>query len=276
MTYAIEGRTLTLPLSHQLPLIRRRYPQYGANLARISAHVFARYPSATAIDVGANIGDTAALLRSGGAVGILCVEAHPLYVGLLRANVSTWQPPVDVDQSYVLPAGTTLHGEWHAERGTAYVLPRDSAAAAIPGRSLSELLAVHTSYKEPKLVKLDTDGLDSAILASETALLSRVRPVVFFEYDPHAIRRYYVTPPPVFARLRDAGYRTALFFDNTGDYLLTADLDDHRLLEDLHVLYSGHAGQRYCDVCVFHEADSQLCVEIRIAEIREARHARPE
>lgn len=59
-----------------------------------------------------------------------------------------------------------------------------------------------------------------------------------------------------------------LVYENNGDFLLTADLADKRLLEDIDHFYTGRAGQRYCDVCVFHADDDDLLNWIRETELR--------
>lgn len=51
------------------------------------------------------------------------------------------------------------------------------------------------------------------------------------------------------------------------DYLITAELSDKSLVGDVHKLYSGRAGQHYCDICAFHGEDIELCQTVRRAEI---------
>jgi hypothetical protein len=64
--------------------------------------------------------------------------------------------------------------------------------------------------------------------------------VLFFEYDPHL-----GAAPAIFERLRDAGYETADWYENTGEHVATLELPAH-----LHDDYVGHGGARYADVCV--------------------------
>jgi hypothetical protein len=58
-----------------------------------------------------------------------------------------------------------------------------------------------------------------------------------------------------------------MIYKNNGDYLLTADLENSSLIEDIHKFYSGYSGQRYCDICAFYEEDLNLCQTVRRAEI---------
>ena len=58
-----------------------------------------------------------------------------------------------------------------------------------------------------------------------------------------------------------------MFYENTGEFTVSADLSDHRLIDDLHHLYTGWGGHRYADVCVLHAADEGLFERIRSAEL---------
>src|SRR5215468_3310141 len=62
--FDLDGSKMLAPLSHELPLTRKRLPCYSANLGRIAAQVKGKYPDLTVIDIGANIGDSAAIVRS--------------------------------------------------------------------------------------------------------------------------------------------------------------------------------------------------------------------
>lgn len=59
----------------------------------------------------------------------------------------------------------------------------------------------------------------------------------------------------------------ALIYENTGEQLLPANLEDVQLLEDIHFYYSGRNGQRYADICAFHEEDTDLCQIVRRMEM---------
>ncbi len=59
--YTLDGTDLLLPLSHDLPMHRARYPRYSANLGDVAAAVAAARPEATMVDIGANIGDSVAI-----------------------------------------------------------------------------------------------------------------------------------------------------------------------------------------------------------------------
>ena len=63
--------------------------------------------------------------------------------------------------------------------------------------------------------------MDVPILLANLPLLERLRPVLFFEYDPHL-----GAEPHVFERLREIGYATADWYENTGEHVATVELPD--------------------------------------------------
>ena len=226
--FRVGGTDLQLPLSHELPFYRTDHPLYGEAVGRIAAAL--RGP---VVDIGANVGDTAAIIRAHTDVPLLCVEGDELFFGLLTRNVDD----VSASMAFVEAPST---GHVHRERGTARVVPGKGLIRSMP---LEDFLWM--GFNEPALIKLDTDGMDVPILLANLRLLERLRPVLFFEYDPHL-----GAEPVVFDRLREIGYVTAVVYENTGEYRETVELSDQSRIAAVHAEYTGHGGARYMDVCV--------------------------
>jgi len=229
--YPIEGVELLLPLSHELPFYRKDHPRYNEAVGRIAAQL-----GGPVVDVGANVGDTAAAIRALTDVPILCVEGDERFFRLLERNARWLDPPPELERAFVeAPA----RGQVEAARGTARVV---AGGDELPSKPLASILEEHPRFAEPALLKLDTDGLDVPILLANLELLARLRPVLFFEYDPHL-----GAEPVVFERLRDVGYRRAHVYENTGEFVRSVELGK----DDVHSPYVGHGGARYADVCAF-------------------------
>jgi FkbM family methyltransferase len=227
--YRLGAVELELPLSHELPLYRNDHPGYGEALGRIAAEL-----GGPVVDVGANVGDTAAIVRAHTDVPLLCVEGDDRFFAILRRNAARLDPPPELEHAYVdAPAHATVE----RARGTARLVPGDRP---VRSRTLGEILDDHPRFAAPALVKLDTDGLDVPIVLAELDLLARLRPALFFEYDPHL-----GADPVVFERLAAIGYRDAHVYENTGELARRTTLDD-----DIHTDYVGHGGARYADILV--------------------------
>jgi FkbM family methyltransferase len=229
LTWRIGGIDLLLPLSHELPFYRHDHPLYERAIGRIAAQL-----GGPVVDVGANVGDTAAEIRSKSDVPILCVEGDDRFFTILSRNARSLQP-VELEHAFV---EGPKHGRIERGRGTSRVVAGEDELRAKP---LTQILDEHPRFAEPALVKVDTDGMDVPILLANLDLLARTRPVLFFEYDPHL-----GATPDVFPRLREIGYERAHVYENTGELVQTSEL-----LGAIHDDYVGHGGARYADVCAF-------------------------
>jgi FkbM family methyltransferase len=226
--WPVGDADLLLPLSHPLPFYRHDHPLYDSAIGAIAAEA-----GGPVVDIGANVGDTAAEIRSHTNAPILCVEGDDRFFTILARNAPQLEP-VELEHAFV---EAPLHGRVERGAGTTRVVEGESE---LRGKPLNQILAEHPDFARPALVKLDTDGMDVPIILANLDFLARVKPVLFFEYDPHL-----GATPEVFDRLHDIGYGRMDVYENTGEYVRTVDLPG-----DIHDEYVGHGGARYADVCV--------------------------
>lgn len=257
VTYELEGRKLLLPLSHNLPVARKQSPEYGKNLGRIAAAICAKYRDATAIDIGANIGDSVAIIRAHCAMAILCIEADARFMRILERNLASLGEGIELFEGFVAAETRRVGGAIQSGEGTAR-LDRSNRSASVEATSLAEILERRPKFRSAKLLKIDTDGFDIPILRGTAPVLAAARPVLFFEYDPHFIELNYEDGLRGLAELRPLGYAHVLVYDNLGDLLLATELANAELLQDLHAYYSGREAQRYMDLCIFSDEDADL------------------
>lgn len=267
VTYQIGDVPLAMPLSHELPYHRKTFPQYASNVGRIGAAVQQKYPELSFIDIGANVGDTVAMVRQKAHYPILCIEGAPAYLPLLHRNVGHLVD-VEIEAAFVGNASGGMSGRIELGRGTAHLEPSGSGADTIPLVSIEDVISRHPNFASAKIMKIDTDGMDCEIIAGSSEYLARARPVLFFEYDPDLTTRVGADAIQVFDVLVAIGYRYALVYENTGDLMLLLDLNESRLLADLHSYFSGHKGLRYADICAFDSSDSDLATSLRETEHR--------
>src|SRR4051812_47952496 len=68
------------------------YKYYSRNLPRIAKYMENKYPVFGIIDIGANIGDTVALIRSYDVnQQIFSVEGEPTYISMLKHNMTLFK-----------------------------------------------------------------------------------------------------------------------------------------------------------------------------------------
>jgi FkbM family methyltransferase len=264
--YDLDGTELLVPLGHDMPLYRRSHIDYSNNIGRLASYVAAKYDKLTVVDIGANVGDTAAIIRARCQAPILCIEGDEFYFELLQNNIDRSQMrDVQRCHAFVGTSDIDMRGGLQRQAGTASFVA-NSSQSVTPLR-LSEILCHYPIFESAKLLKIDTDGFDCQILNSELEWLARAKPVTFIEYDPYFNERQGYDARRVFRDLQGIGYRLCVVWDNTGEYLLTAELANASLLEDLHVYYSGRYGSKYADIAFVHEEDFDLGLEIRQSEV---------
>lgn len=265
--YQLGKYRIRLPLSAQQPRYRKLYPNYAMQVARIGRIVKFKYPTMRIINVGANVGDTAAILLSAESHQILCIEGDDVYFAVLESNARNLGDGVHPVHCYVGATTGRLAATVSASRGTGRLVPTGAQHESVQIARLSDILADRPEFLESKLLIIDTDGYDCAIIESELPWLSESRPVVFFEYVPDLALSVGIDPSVVFDALRTVGYDGLLVYDNTGDYLCSAHLHNRELLEDLHSYFVGRGNRRYCDICAFHCEDTDLFAQARRAEL---------
>jgi FkbM family methyltransferase len=270
--YNLDGLSIRLPGTHALPQIRKLYPAYGTNLGRVVQVVERKYPDLKLLDIGANVGDSVAIIRAKSVCPILCIEGFDPYFEFLSRNVSG-VPHVELEKCYVGIKGLEMHGTVRPLNGTASV-QLDPNGKKISMKTLREILEERPTFRCSRVWKIDTDGLDTEIIVDNMLTVAATRPVIFFEYDPYFLEKLKLDGFAVFEKLLGADYDQALFYENTGDYLLTASLSNKPLLKDLHEAQCGRGGLRYWDICVFPSEDSDLSYELRSEELEFFRELR--
>ncbi len=276
--YTFCGSILRIPLSHNLPLIRRDYPLHSENLGRIAAQLYSRFGAFGVIDIGANVGDTVAVIHKYAPLPILCIEGTPKFTALLEQNVRATLPPSVVERSFVGIGGEPLTPVVHD--GTARLAQKRLAqngtpsGPAIPMKSLDQILEEHPGFKNSRLLKIDTDGMDIAILNSALDWISRQKPVLFFEYDPDLQSVQGAGGLEALGKLKRVGYHRVLLYDAGGDYMFSTELENNALFSELHEYFSGRNSTKYCDLCVFHQDDEEIAERVRLSELNVFRAAR--
>jgi FkbM family methyltransferase len=266
--YRLFSQELLIPLDHDLPLWRKTYPHYAKNVGRICRYIGDKYPGFQMIDIGANIGDTVAVIREESECPILCIEGDPFFFGVLQENIRRGQyKSVKAVQALVSTQTGELKGQLVSSSGSAHFT--ENGKSPIESTSLSDLLSRFPEFDNLRLLKIDTDGLDCSILWSEFEWLAKCKLPVFFEYEPFRFVNHGYDDARIFKDLAQAGYRYAVFYDNSGDYLLSLDLlQDFRIVEDLQVYYLGRQGFSFMDVLLLQEQDHDLATDIREKEVR--------
>lgn len=257
------GETILLPMSHDLPQFANAFPEYNFNLGHLAA-VMARCLGRplVAIDIGANVGDTAVLLLKNGAERVVCVEGSPRYAELLKRN-TCHLPGIVISQGLAAFANAPDRICISESMGTGHVVP-SSDGAGVPVLTLEEVLAAHDlNPRAVDLVKIDTDGYDGAIIRHHAAFFAHVKPIVHFEYMFSSADRISNAPhlpdEEVWETLAEAGYDRIVIYRNTGEAVAYRGFEQAgRILRDM---YSSRSLGAYADIAAFPNTAHSLADE---------------
>jgi len=248
--------SLQIPFSHDLPLNMKMFPTYNVNLGKITKIVHQKYADLKVIDVGANIGDSVAVMHHESVVPILCIEGNPKFLKLLEQNAKQFKD-IEIEASFVGEKSVKVNPQNNL--GTAFL---EESNDGIMVHTMQEVISKHPKFATAKLLKIDTDGFDNIIIRASKELLSNAKPIIFFEYDPFYLAKQNEKGIDIFDFLEELNYTSAIVFDNFGFYLTTVSLSNKNLLKDLHH-YFNRNGSIYMDICVVHKDDVDLLERIK-------------
>ena len=264
--FTIGDQELLLPLSHKLPIHLKEHPYYCSNLGRIAKDVKDKYGNLKVIDIGANVGDSVAFLRQKTSFPILCVEGDDYFFEILEKN-TTFFTEVEIEKAYIGMKNETIDIEIERNNGTAQINTRFETDQKTEIASLASIINKQSFFSDAKMIKIDTDGYDGFIIKGATNFLKSTKPILFFEYDPFHLENHGDDGISIFDTLNNIGYRTAMIYDNFGKYMLSSNLNNRDIFEELHTYFSGHEGKYYCDICAFADEDRNLYEKIRKSEL---------
>src|SRR5580704_12731074 len=146
----VQGVDLYLPWSHALPDFALLGPRYGQNLIALAVALDkGSEPGGgpmRVLDIGANIGDSAAQIIATTGSEVLCVEGDPYWVDFLHRNLGD-EPRAVIEESLLTPDDS----EWAdvspvRGRGTTRFEAGTGSPDALPSLAMSALRAKHPAF----------------------------------------------------------------------------------------------------------------------------------
>jgi FkbM family methyltransferase len=277
VVYRYKDMDLTMPLKHQFPVMEKYDPEQSKSIGRVARIVSDKYPDSVFFDIGANVGDTAAIMRTYAPNTIYAVEGVDYFYRLLEKNAASIAAihPVKAYISYdnqdrdvqlkVMASGNAVVYPDNDLFGTD---TQGSTNERIETTTLEQLVKKLGITKPVKFLKTDIEGLDLPVLNASIDFIAANKPVLYFEcHVCNAFDTSYgVTFIDFASSLRQIGYVAMLYWDNSREFQHAIALDDTALLMDFDALYRNRNGFRYADVCMVHADDADIAQSIRISE----------
>jgi FkbM family methyltransferase len=212
-TWRYGNFLLTLPKSHPIIKLQKTQPYRDLSIGVSAKYMYQKYPDKVIIDIGANVGDTAALIASQAKNQLLLIESSDYYYKFLVKNSSLFENRVKLLKCFI-GSGESISGDLVHWGGTAYFL-ENSNQPKIPTARLDDVCQDNTC-----LVKIDTDGLDFDIILSSLDFLKRNRSALIFENQIRNLDDLNKCND-VFKKLSLIGYENFIFWDDPG-FLITS------------------------------------------------------
>lgn len=247
---------------------KRSFRLYDTALGQIANVVRSKYLDLYAVDIGANVGDTAALIRNAADIPVLCVEGDPTLLPILMENAERLGAGVVIEPSFVGSEGQTADPGLIDDAGrNASLVGASKHGGSIKLRSLRDILRKHPAFSGAKLLKTDTEGFDFDILRESLDFIRQARPIIFFEYDPHFRPNEPRSGLETISALINVGYSDFIYYDNFGNLLLRANAKQSGAFADLDSYLASNrrygTAVYYFDVCAFHRDDADLALLVK-------------
>ena len=270
VAFPVANYPLTLPSGHPLiavldPGSPHHQPYREAGLIRLVQALQQLGRGGTVIDIGANVGDSCAIIHRLSTLPILCLEASDFFFPYLETNIRDhFADRTTARQAFIVAApGDTATGLYHiAGTARAVAQPRSESAATL---TMAEVLDLAGAVA---LLKIDVDGLDLGLAAAALDHGTPRHPIYFeLELDGDTldkVRAYSQRALALFAKAAATGYGAAYLWDDAGRFFgRIATRDAGALTNALN--YLGQCRQRgICgfDVALLHRDDAMLAAEL--------------
>lgn len=219
---------LDIPDDHKITLIHRDAAFYDRAFGFILEEISKTSPGGVMLDIGGNVGDTAAFFASYVSNPIVSVEGNFDFTAYFKSNLRHFGTQVRLIEKFIrTDALANLKLAYSGGQGTGVLSV--SETGTLDDASFMSTDDLLEEVGELSLIKSDTDGMDGFIISD---MLEKAPDVpLFFECDTTIALQGTANPwPQLFDRLNDY---SVVIFDNQGLPMLVADENAAQVLRDL-------------------------------------------
>lgn len=245
------GEVIRIPVNHRLLLYSHLYKNYSTNLRRVSSYIGRKYKSFCAIDVGANIGDSAILIRQGSNPSLICIEGDNRYASLLHTNLKSYTK-TKILEVFVGERKTSVKASVVTNFGTGTISYNSDALLDVD--CLDNIIKTKKSIK---LLKIDTDGYEYSIIKGSKKLISSHKPVLFVEFDRNRYKLHGESDFDFITKMYNWGYKYFLIYDNFGKLIQGYHMKKPLQIKDFKKMFN-YKKADYYDLVLFTGNDVDL------------------
>ena len=255
-TLKIGNFTLEVPESHILLQLANRQPYRDLCIGISAKYLSEKYHNQVIVDVGANIGDTAAMIASYCQNKMILIEVSDYFLQILRKNILKI-PNETIIQSVFISDGSSTQGLLYHWGGTAFFQEDTDEGIKVNTAKIADIVEEETCF-----IKVDTDGFDFKILLSSIDWLSDNKPGIIFENQIRNQQDLELANH-VSRQLNKVGYKYFTVWDDPGYHMLSTSsleylLDLNRYLFKVWEIKESHRSIFNFDVLCLHERDLDI------------------
>jgi FkbM family methyltransferase len=266
----VWGSFLYMQADHHLPAIVAGNPLWLHPLLDTVAAL--ELSTVQVVDVGANIGDSVALLEAKlpGVCRYLCIEPDDSFYECCRLNTAA-NERVTLLKCFVGDTGPCGVAIDHGAPGTAttQILGGGAEDTGSAQRALT-LDEVCAGLSTVDVIKVDTDGFDFKVIRSAAGILRKHHPLLFFEWAPTLWEAQREDSLAVFDFLATLEYSHFVFFADNGFFYASVAMPDTLTIASLRMASLARAGidNLFFDVLAGSAQICQRAVDLNIAAIK--------
>ncbi len=245
----------------------RLYPDLNAQFGRLAKTIASKYPGMTLIDVGANVGDTIAVVKTEVDVPVIGVEGDEVTFSYLEKNSKQFNN-VSIVKTFLGEKSEELNVNFEKSGWNATIIPDDKGGKQVQFKTLDAVISEGGfDNRMIKLLKVDVEGFDTIVLRGAGDIIRKHKPVVFLEYNRQNMISIKEDGLSTLLSFEQAGYNKVAFFDHKGTLILATSVKNKEVVTYLHD-YASSAKNLigYYDICLFHEEDDQLAEQFLTLE----------
>jgi FkbM family methyltransferase len=250
---------ITMPGKNVQLVNYQLYPDLNGQLGRLALAISAKYPQMTTVDVGANVGDTIAVLKSAADLPVIGIEGDELSFSYLQKNITQFKD-VKIVKTFLSDKTKEERVAFDKSGWNATILPVENGGEQVSFKTLDEVLS-NADYNGAviKLLKVDVEGFDTIVLRGASAVIEKDKPALFFEYNRENMIAINEDGISTVLSYRNSGYKKVIFFDHKGNLVLATDLQNEEVVRYMHDYISSSKNLLgYYDICIFHENDTDI------------------
>ncbi|NOT90683.1 FkbM family methyltransferase [Ferruginibacter sp.] len=267
-THKVNVGNFILSMPGNNPLVRHyeRFPKYNIKLGQLAGIILKKYPDAVMLDVGANVGDTVAVVRSAVNIPIIAVEGDEFTYSFLQKNAPLFEQ-LEIINQFLGEESKEQSVDMLKEGWNTTIIPKESNSGnskVLNFKTLDDVLTVSKfgRSKKVKLIKVDAEGYDTIILRGALKTIAEFKPVLFFEYNRENMDTIGEMGLPTLFSMANYGYDRIAILDNHNRCVVHTTLSQKDIIKQLHDYADGEKGLiPHYDICIFHSLDSDILDE---------------